>query len=87
MRTPLPPTVPYPMFICGQDGVVYDRRRDHWHGMPESQDRIFCPICGIAMEVEPKEPPFRIFFCYQCGTTFDRERTAWYGLMYYLVPA
>jgi ribosomal protein L37AE/L43A len=86
MREPNPTTVPYPMFVCGQDGVVYDRRRDTWHGLPEVHEKLCCPICGGEMEVEPKEPPHRIYFCYQCGTTFDRERSLWFGLAYYLTP-
>jgi ribosomal protein L37AE/L43A len=76
--------VPYPIFVCAHDGVVYDLRREVWHGLPEVNAGLCCPICGGRMEFEPKEPPHRIFFCYQCGTTFDKERTAWFGLAYHL---
>lgn len=86
MREPTPSAVPFPMYICGVDGVVYDRRRDSWHGLPELKDRVCCPVCGGSMEAEPKEPPHRMFFCFQCGTTFDRDRGTWYGLAYYLAP-
>jgi len=83
MTGPTSPHVPYPMFLCPHHGVVYDRRRDTWHGLPPVESKLCCPICGTAMEFEPKEPPARIFFCYQCGTTFDRERATWYGLAYH----
>jgi len=86
MSGPNPPSVPYPMFICPHDGVVYDRRRDAWHGLPEVEGKLCCPACGGIMEMEPKERPHRIFFCYQCGTTFDRERATWYGLAYHQAP-
>jgi hypothetical protein len=75
--------VPYPMFLCPVDGVVYDRRRDLWHGLGEIAAHLVCPVCGHPMEFEPKEPPPRIFFCYQCGTTFDRARSVWFGLSYH----
>ena len=78
--------VPFPMYVCGHDGVVYDRRRDSWHGLPEVGEKLCCPICGSSMEFQPKEPPHRIFFCFQCGTTFDKELSAWYGLAYHLPP-
>ena len=81
-----PSSVPFPMFVCGHDGVVYDRKRDSWHGLPEVRNKLCCPICGGAMEVEPKEAPFRVFFCFQCGTTFDKEQGTWYGLAYHLTP-
>lgn len=86
MRGPASPAVAYPMFICATDGVVYDQRRDSWHGLPEVEGKLCCPICGNSMEREPKEPPHRIFFCFQCGTTFDRERSTWYGLAYHQTP-
>jgi len=86
MSGPTSAKAPFPMFVCGYDGVVYDRRRDVWSGLPEVESKLCCPICGGAMEVEPKEPPHRVFFCFQCGTTFDRERTTWYGLAYHLAP-
>jgi hypothetical protein len=86
MVGPASPSVPYPMFLCPQDGVVYDRRRDGWHGLPDVQAKLCCPVCGSAMDKEPKEPPHRIFFCYACGTTFDRERGTWYGLAYHQTP-
>jgi len=86
MRGPASPTVPFPMFVCGYDGVVYDRRRDSWNGLPEIGTKLCCPVCGGPMEVEPKEPPHRVFFCFQCGTTFDREQSTWYGLAYHLAP-
>ena len=35
MSGPLSPVVSFPMFVCGHDGVVYDRKRDSWHGLPE----------------------------------------------------
>ncbi len=86
MSGPPGPNVPFPMFVCGHDGVVYDRKRDSWHGLPEVRERLCCPICGGMMEVEPKEPPPRVFFCFQCGTTFDKEQGTWYGLAYHLAP-
>jgi hypothetical protein len=82
-----PDRVPFPMFVCAADGVVYDRRRDRWYGMPEVGEKLCCPACGGAMEVEPKEPPAQIFFCYQCGTTYDKPRSMWYGLAYHHAPA
>ena len=85
MTGPAQPTVPYPLFLCAYDGVVYDRHRDSWHGVPEIDRKLHCPVCGSAMEYEPKEPVARIFFCYQCGTTFDKERAVWYGLKFYEV--
>jgi acetone carboxylase gamma subunit len=86
MSGPTSSKVPYPMFVCGHDGVVYDRRRDSWHGLPEVREKLCCPICGGVMEVEPKEPPFRVFFCFQCGTTYDKEQGTWYGLAYHFTP-
>ena len=86
MTGPSNPSVPYPMYLCPHHGVVYDRRRESWHGLPDPETKLCCPICGRSMEFEPKEPPVRIFFCYQCGTTFDRERGTWYGLAYHLAP-
>jgi len=86
MSGPSARNVPFPMYVCGQDGVVYDHKRDAWHGLPEVGPRLCCPICGGAMEVEPKEPPHRVYFCYQCGTTFDKEAGTWYGLAYHLAP-
>lgn len=86
MAGPTAPNVPYPMFVCPLDGVVYDRTRDSWHGLPEIEGKLVCPVCGGVMEKEPKAPPHRIFFCYQCGTTFDRERSTWYGLAYHHAP-
>ncbi len=86
MAGPTSDRVPYPMFVCAHDGVVYDRRRDAWHGLPEVGARLCCPVCGGMMEREPKDPPHRIYFCYQCGTTFDRERSTWYGLAYHQTP-
>jgi hypothetical protein len=86
MSGPTSPTVPFPMYVCGHDGVIYDRRRDAWHGLPEVGAKLCCPICGGHMEVEPKEPPHRVFFCFQCGTTFDKEPATWYGLAYHLAP-
>ena len=83
MAGPKGPPVPYPMFLCPHHGIVYDRRRDTWHGLPEVGTKLICPICGSSMEFEPKDAPARIFFCYQCGTTFDKERGTWYGLAYY----
>jgi len=79
-------TVPFPMYVCGHHGVVYDRRRDSWHGLPEVGEKLCCPVCGGAMEFQPKDPPHRIFFCFQCGTTFDKEQGTWYGLAYHLPP-
>ena len=84
MSGPTSPNVPFPMFVCGHDGVVYDRKRDSWHGFPDVGRKLCCPICGGMMEVEPKEPPFRVYFCFQCGTTFDKEQGSWYGLAYHL---
>jgi transposase len=86
MTGPTNPSVPYPMFVCPHHGVVYDRKRDAWHGLPEIETKLCCPICGSAMEFEPKQPPVRIFYCYQCGTTFDRSRGTWYGLAFHQVP-
>jgi hypothetical protein len=86
MVGPTVPDVPYPMFVCSIDGVVYDRRRDLWHGLGEVETKLICPVCGRAMEFEPKEPPARVFFCYQCGTTFDRARGSWFGLAYHRNP-
>jgi len=86
MTGPSSPTVSFPMFVCGHDGVVYDRKRDTWNGLPEVGAKLCCPICGNPMEVEPKEPPHRVFFCFQCGTTFDKETGVWYGLAYHLAP-
>jgi hypothetical protein len=86
MVGPRGPPVPYPMFLCPHHGIVYDRRRDTWHGLPEVDTKLCCPICGSPMEFEPKGGPARIFFCYQCGTTFDKERGTWYGLAYYQGP-
>jgi len=80
---PSNPRVPYPMFVCAAEGVVYDQRRAQWYGLPEIGEKLHCPACGSAMEGEPKDPPVRIFFCYQCGTTYDRSRSAWYGLTYH----
>jgi predicted nucleic acid-binding Zn ribbon protein len=80
---PASPTVPFPIFVCPHDGVIHDQRRELWHGLPDAIPKLHCPICGAAMEFEPKDPPHRIFFCYQCGTTYDRERSAWFGLAYY----
>jgi len=86
MSGPSSGKVPYPMFVCGQDGVVYDQRRDAWHGLPEVREKLCCPICGGTMEVEPKQPPHRVYFCFQCGTTYDKEQGTWYGLAYHLGP-
>jgi hypothetical protein len=86
MSAPPSPRVAFPMYVCPHDGVVFDQKRDAWHGQPEAGPRLHCPICGGLMEVEPKEPPHRIFFCYQCGTTFDKERTSWYGLGFHTAP-
>lgn len=83
---PSNPTVPFPMFVCVHDGVVYDLKRDLWHGLPEVDAKLCCPICGAAMDKEPKDPPHRIFFCYQCGTTYDKERASWFGLAYHRLP-
>ena len=79
--------VPYPMHVCGNDGVVYDARRAAWYGMPEVGETLHCPGCGAGMEGEPKEPPTRIFFCYQCGITYDKGRGAWYGVAYHAPDA
>lgn len=87
MGSPTKPTVQFPMHVCGVDGVVFDERRGSWYGLPEIDSKLCCPICGSAMEVEPKEPPVRMFFCYQCGTTFDKQRTSWYGLAFHLPTA
>jgi len=86
MTGPPKPTVPYPLYLCPYDGVVHDRRRERWYGLPEIDRKLHCPICGGSMEYEPKEPVARIFFCYQCGTTFDKERAAWYGLKFHEYP-
>lgn len=86
MTGPGGPPVPFPMFLCPHHGVVYDRRRDTWHGLPEVGTLLRCPICGNTMEFEPKDSPARIFFCYQCGTTFDKERGTWYGLAFHQGP-
>jgi hypothetical protein len=83
MTGPSNPTVPYPIFVCPMDGVVFDRRRDLWHGIPEEVAKLICPACGGVMEHPPQEAAPRIFYCYQCGTTYDRERRTWYGLAYY----
>ena len=83
MNGPPNPGVPYPIFVCTVEGVVFDQRRAEWHGIPESLEKLCCPACGHPMEREPKEPPVRMFFCYQCGTTYDRSRPAWYGLAYH----
>ncbi|MHB1435766.1 MAG: transposase family protein [Thermoplasmata archaeon] len=80
MAGPNRPVVPYPMFVCTIDGVVYDRKRQLWYGLPEIGEELHCPLCGAKMEGEPSQPPVRIFFCYQCGTTFDRSRSTWYGV-------
>ena len=74
------------MFVCSLDGVVYDRRRDSRHGLPDGEGRLICPARGGARETKPKEPPHRIFFCSPCGTTFDREQRAGNGLAYHLTP-
>ncbi len=87
MPGPANPNVPYPMYVCAHHGVVYDRRRDAWHGLPDPETALHCPICGRTMEYEPKEPPTRIFFCYECGTTYDRERSTWYGIAPHFAPA
>jgi ribosomal protein L37AE/L43A len=86
MTGPPSPNVPYPMFLCGLHGVVYDKKRDAWHGMPELDSKLCCPVCGTSMEFEPKDAPARIFYCYQCGTTFDKDRATWYGLAYHQTP-
>ncbi len=86
MAGPAAPAVAFPMFVCPHDGVVYDQKRDLWHGLPEVDAKLCCPVCGGEMEKEPKDPPHRIFFCYQCGTTFDKERSSWFGLAYHRVP-
>jgi ribosomal protein L37AE/L43A len=83
MTGPASPSVPYPMFLCAYHGVVYDRKRDAWHGLPEGLAKLCCPVCGTSMEFEPKDAPARIFFCYQCGTTFDKERSTWYGVAFH----
>ena len=83
MAAPRSLQVPYPMFLCAIDGLVYDLKRDTWYGVPPVGDRLCCPICGNGMDAEPKEPPTRLFACYQCGTTFDKARTTWYGLAYH----
>jgi hypothetical protein len=84
MNGPTRPAVPYPMHVCGADGVVYDERRDRWYGTPEEVgEKLHCPACGTTMEAAPREPPVRVYFCYQCGTTFDRVRGAWYGLAFH----
>jgi hypothetical protein len=75
--------VPFPIFVCSHDGVIHDQRRELWHGLPDEPAKLHCPVCGAAMESEPKTAAARIFFCYQCGTTYDRERHAWFGLAYY----
>jgi hypothetical protein len=87
MTGPANPRVPYPIFVCAAEGIVYDQRRSQWYGMPEVGAKLCCPACGAAMEGEPKEPPVRMFFCYQCGTTYDRTRTLWYGLSYHHAPS
>jgi hypothetical protein len=84
MAGPTAPAVPFPLYLCAIDGVVYDRRRSAWYGLPEIQDQLFCPTCGFKMQGEPKEPPVRMFYCYQCGVTYDRQRTSWYGVAYHL---
>jgi len=86
MTGPASPAVPFPMYLCGYHGVVYDRKRDAWHGLPPVESKLICPICGSAMEFEPKDALARVFFCYQCGTTFDNDRKTWYGLAYHQAP-
>ncbi|HTW40571.1 MAG TPA: hypothetical protein VMF04_06960 [Thermoplasmata archaeon] len=83
MTGPSSPAVPFPMFLCAYHGVVYDRKRDLWHGLPEAETKLRCPICGTPMDSEPKDAPARIFFCYQCGTTYDRDRATWYGIAFH----
>ena len=83
MAAPPNSRVPFPMFICANDGIIYDQKRTAWYGVPEIEGRLHCPACGSAMDSEPKVPPVRIFFCYQCGTTYDRTRSLWYGLAYH----
>jgi ribosomal protein L37AE/L43A len=80
---PASPHVAYPMFACAVDGVIYDKRRAQWYGLPEVGSKLCCPACGSAMEVEPQDAAPLLFFCYQCGTTFDKSRQAWYGLAYH----
>lgn len=87
MAGPATASVPYPIYVCASDGIVFDLRRSLWHGLPEGPVKVCCPVCGTPMEREPKEPPHRLFFCYQCGTTYDRERSTWYGLAYHQPPA
>ncbi len=87
MTGPTNPGVPYPMYVCAHHGVIYDRRRGQWYGLPDVETSLHCPICGAAMEFEPKEPPARVFFCYDCGTTYDRERASWYGLAPHFAPS
>jgi hypothetical protein len=84
---PEPSTVPFPMFLCVVDGVVYDLRRVGWYGLPEGMEKVHCPACGHPMEVEPKQGPAQLFLCYQCGTTYDRGRSKWYGVSYHHAPS
>ena len=83
MTAPPSANVPYPMYLCAVDGIVFDRKRDGWYGLPEIKEKLCCPACGKAMDGEPKEPPIRVFVCYACGTTFDKGRSQWYGLAYH----
>jgi hypothetical protein len=83
---PEPSTVPFPMFLCVVDGVVYDLRRVGWYGLPEGMEKVHCPACGHPMEGEPKQGPAQLFLCYQCGTTYDRGRNQWYGVSYHHAP-
>ena len=79
LRGPRGGIVPYPMYVCTTDGVVYDQRRQSWYGLAEAGEHLACPACGHAMETEPSEGAPRLYFCYQCGVTFDKARNSWFG--------